>query len=480
MKSPDIHKIEGSGIDRVMTRWPMLPLLSLPFWICWRFVAFSGTMCIGFVNHDLFFYLTMLAVCSVVMVASRFGDRLRLHPALQGGIGTAGTLLLLLSGPDHAHFFGGYGTLMGNVGSILCGIAITCIAIHSITLLGRLRPTEIWISLAYTEFVVVSIYFIILGTEGPLAMIIFAALPLCAGILASLPPMPSSPLAHHEPREDAMAVPRGTYVKFGTFIGLLSIACYIARLLTTNDVIDPFATNSLAWPALGRIILAIAALAAVVYFSQRFPFSKMCVFVAIMILAVLACMALPSFDPLWLFSLTAFAHPVLECMTLAIAACFIQKTSTRPPFVAALGLAALYGLVPIGRLLEWVLETTFPGISYTAFIVIAVICAANALVFLQDSTYETVMGPIERPQEHASRGKKRRVEQAQSLKELKGLSQREYDVLLEIQHGQSAQKIAEHMHLSVHTVRGHIQRIYVKCNVHSRDELVDLMSDLKG
>lgn len=59
------------------------------------------------------------------------------------------------------------------------------------------------------------------------------------------------------------------------------------------------------------------------------------------------------------------------------------------------------------------------------------------------------------------------------------LSQREYDVLLEIQRGQSAQKIAEHMNLSVHTVRGHIQSIYNKCGVHSRDELVDLMSTVE-
>lgn len=475
------ESLDQSGIDRILDRWPMLPLLSLAFWISWRFIAFSGTMSIGLGKQDMLFYLTLLIGCIGAVTLPRLTKRtLTIPVTVLGALASLGTLCLLFAGPQGPLASSMMIQAISLAGAALTGLGIGCIAIKSCMLLGRLRPTEIWIWLAYTEFVVVSIYFVVLGTAGPLASFLFAALPLLAGVTASL----GDRAAQHWPARietatDEAAVPRSTYLKFALFVALLSITCYLARLVSTQGIIDPFSTNMLAWPALGRILLALAILGGVVFFSRRFPFSRMCVFVMVMILAVLACMSLPGFDSFWLFTLTAFAHPVLECLTLAIAACLMYRTPERSLFIGALALGALYGVVPIAEGIGWAIEAVAPEALSTVFLIVVVLSAADALLFLQDKTYDSVMGSIERPREQVSRGKQRRLQQAQSIKERMNLSQREYDVLLEIQRGQSAQKIAEHMNLSVHTVRGHIQSIYNKCGVHSRDELVDLMSTIE-
>lgn len=479
MGASEFQQGERRGVERILNRWPMLPLLSLGLWIGWRFVAFSGTLSISLGAQDLVFYLTLLAVCVLGMVAPRAAERLLKAPTgVFGLMATVGTVLLLVPGPDGANFTPLVRTIAFSSGSFLAGIGITCIAIKSCVLLGRLRPTEIWIWLAYTEFVVVGIYFIILGTEGPIAAIIFALLPLLAGIVAGLGSragaVPSTPSP-----EDAPPVPLAAYAKFGAFVLLLSITCYMARLLAIGPMVDPFSTNALAWPALGRLLIAVAVLAGVVYFSRRFPFSKMCVFVVVVILAVLACTTLPSFDSFWLFTLTAFAHPVLECMTLAIAACLVYRTPRQGLRIACLALAALYGMTPLAEFLGFAINAVYPEALNTVFLLVVIVCAANSLLFLQDKTYESVMGAVEKPREVVSKGKQRRLQQAEALREKMSLSQREFDVVVEIQRGQSAQKIAEHMNLSVHTVRGHIQNIYAKCGAHSRDELIDLLNNME-
>lgn len=54
-----------------------------------------------------------------------------------------------------------------------------------------------------------------------------------------------------------------------------------------------------------------------------------------------------------------------------------------------------------------------------------------------------------------------------------GLSSREVDVLEQLVVGKDAKAIADELYISFNTVRSHIRRIYVKLDVHSRQELLD-------
>lgn len=61
-----------------------------------------------------------------------------------------------------------------------------------------------------------------------------------------------------------------------------------------------------------------------------------------------------------------------------------------------------------------------------------------------------------------------------------GLTDRERDVMRLISQGNSVRKLAEELSLSVNTVQGYCKIVYRKMNVHSRQELIDLVREEKG
>ena len=60
------------------------------------------------------------------------------------------------------------------------------------------------------------------------------------------------------------------------------------------------------------------------------------------------------------------------------------------------------------------------------------------------------------------------------LAEEKNLSRREEEVLQLLLKGHSKQRVAEELFVSYNTVRSHVRKVYVKCNVHSQQELINL------
>lgn len=57
------------------------------------------------------------------------------------------------------------------------------------------------------------------------------------------------------------------------------------------------------------------------------------------------------------------------------------------------------------------------------------------------------------------------------------LSDRERELLLELSRNRTPQEIASQLSITVSTVRTHTHKIYVKLDVHSRDQLISLVRD---
>ena len=67
------------------------------------------------------------------------------------------------------------------------------------------------------------------------------------------------------------------------------------------------------------------------------------------------------------------------------------------------------------------------------------------------------------------------AESCHAVGERSGLSEREQEVLRQLADNRTPQDIAEHLYISLHTVRTHTKNIYAKLGVHSRDELIALV-----
>ena len=64
-----------------------------------------------------------------------------------------------------------------------------------------------------------------------------------------------------------------------------------------------------------------------------------------------------------------------------------------------------------------------------------------------------------------------------AISERRGLTARELDVLILLAKGRSQPYICEYLTLSKSTVSTHVGHIYQKCDVHSRQELLDYINE---
>lgn len=104
-----------------------------------------------------------------------------------------------------------------------------------------------------------------------------------------------------------------------------------------------------------------------------------------------------------------------------------------------------------------------------AVLIVALIVASLMLAFGRDfgSTWGIVVGDADRV------GRPPRLDdQCRDLARLYGLTRREEDVLLLLAQGNDVAAIGERLVLSKGTVRNHVQHVYRKFDVHSREELV--------
>ena len=66
------------------------------------------------------------------------------------------------------------------------------------------------------------------------------------------------------------------------------------------------------------------------------------------------------------------------------------------------------------------------------------------------------------------------------LGEEQGLTAREVEVMERFSQGNSLRKVAETMFISTSTAQSHVKSVYRKLGIHSKQELIDLVSDRMG
>lgn len=112
------------------------------------------------------------------------------------------------------------------------------------------------------------------------------------------------------------------------------------------------------------------------------------------------------------------------------------------------------------------------AISYIG-VIIAVLLVISSLWFMSDTSLnrffwgKSTSGPGNESYDFE--------ESAQKVSKLYSLTQREEEIMQLYASGRSSTYIAENLFVSINTVRSHITRIYSKCEVHSRQELITLI-----
>ena len=200
-----------------------------------------------------------------------------------------------------------------------------------------------------------------------------------------------------------------------------------------------------------------------------------------------------------LFALVRTAHALLVVFFLFLAVADVARHSSYPPLAVyavgwlAYALPFAAGSAAGSLLATGPAEPLITSIATWALVVIALLflddrSLGNQLIFAEINRAEEEDSPemravatqrdLERSAAHApSAANAPTTQHARCLQLAKrhGLTSREADVLELLVRGHSKTRIAETFLISENTVRGHVKHIYAKLDVHSKQELLDLV-----
>lgn len=420
------------------------------------------------------------------------------------------------------------------VSAAVTGIGTVLVGLRCGVLYGSLPPRRILIYAALSQLVASFIYLLTFACpdwapieHGPslASILFFCGLPLAAAALACVRPCkasgagelgeaalgaeappaqagPDSPASSRSATASGRVSSRlrlpAVYWRFAVFTFFISMLTSMPRaaVVTTHALATTLEGSNLL------MVLRVVMSAAVIVYAIRADargvgFGKICSLIATVSAIATACVSAFGGLSSALSLVVYFAANVFEfVMWCLLAFIVVQK---RLPAVVVFGTGR--GLFMAGCGLGWMLgSTVLPLIdegtpTTVLFIAMAGIMLLLALGLFSEKDYERLFSPVseeelsledlfdlDRRQRELESGpkteKRGRFSRAiEAVSQKYALSARESEVLRCLAMGYGSDRIADTMQVKVNTVRAHTHNVYVKLDVHSREELMRLVDD---
>lgn len=169
----------------------------------------------------------------------------------------------------------------------------------------------------------------------------------------------------------------------------------------------------------------------------------------------------------------ASALMVLTCLNVA------QQERLDPIYVYGAFAGIVYGCMALGAIMGLVLAKTSHGNSSSLFIIalVAVYCLSMIGSGVRRRTQEPAEATAAKPYiaDDAQPATQAHVIDPSTLRVRFGLSPREAEVCILLGSGRDVPFIAKRLCISENTVRTHTKNIYTKMDIHTKQELLDLM-----
>lgn len=420
------------------------------------------------------------------------------------------------------------------VSAAVTGIGTVLVGLRCGVLYGSLPPRRILIYAALSQLVASFIYLLTFACpdwapieHGPslASILFFCGLPLAAAALACVRPCKASgagelgeaALGVETSSAQAVSAPSassrnatssggvssrlrlpGVYWRFAVFTFFISMLTSMPRaaVVTTHALATTLEGSNLLMVL--RVVMSVAVIVYAIRADARgVGFGKICSLIATVSAIATACVSAFGGLSSALSLVVYFAANVFEfVMWCLLAFIVVQK---RLPAVVVFGTGR--GLFMAGCGLGWMLgSTVLPLIdegtpTTVLFIAMAGIMLLLALGLFSEKDYERLFSPVseeelsledlfdlDRRQRELESGpkteKRGRFSRAiEAVSQEYALSARESEVLRCLAMGYGSDRIADTMQVKVNTVRAHTHNVYVKLDVHSREELMRLVDD---
>lgn len=502
--------------------WPNLRYFSLGILQAWLFlvVDYGGWMTktdsvnLSVIDVGMHVYISAAVVLILCACLRSYVERLykkRFMGLVIAGIAVIGVGLLIASGPSFLRLMS-FSALLFQIGSITVGVAFALMTLWVGRLYCELEPSKAFLYAAVSEVIVAIIFYIVVGNSWlmvipgapPLVNLLSViCLPLVVMALVKLPEPQDAVESQAENgsgvnAEHAPTVSLIDYIRSYPVMGKLMVAVFVlsaaASIMRNYFMLgQPPDVHQLNFQQAMflRFIFASLLLLAAILLTKKVALGKLYFFSMAALALVVAALPLLHLDS----SLPLVFTSALSSMNALIIWCllsFIAKSGGFSAFsIFGLGEGLLCAGLGIGYACGFnnvfaALGATDTGIGTPlAVFLIGIIIASVVLVFTEkdfDAILESsgasslnvraVIMNKNKPRSKEDRPWRRACE----IVGKRGmLSERELELMQELTLNRTPHEVASHLSITVSTVRTHTHKIYVKLNVHSRDELIALV-----
>lgn len=406
------------------------------------------------------------SLVAMAALARRFHTAYEKKPALVRtvffGVLALGGLLDLLAVPEMAGCCIGVG----------CGL-LFCLFQRELT---RLAPKDAGFVVFGAAVVSSCPYFALaaLSSPGKAIISVAALLPLCGVLLRISGGETTSPTgADSSSTAPSGPLPR-TLAQPLILVGLSGIVVGLFEQLLADG---PSAQTVNMVKMAGLFASGIALLIAWARTDGQISFNKF--YHAMFLMVATAYLLLPALYSGFDYMFAGFAHLVFSIASaLMVLTCLNVARQERidPIFVYGVFAGIVYGCMALGAILGLALATTGHGNS-SSLLIIALV-TVYCLSMIGSGARRRTQEPMATASPNA--GKVRSATQARTvgpaaLRERFGLSPREAEVCVLLGLGRDVPFIANKLCISENTVRTHTKNIYTKMDIHTKQELLDLL-----
>jgi len=478
-----LHAIISSPSTRYRT-------LGLGFYQAWMHITFLSPAVAGsnpeFVEPvRLAWLLSMVGAIATLFAAHRLTKTgaLPLGPlgirALGAATASLGTIVIGLSGALESVTYASFGALVTGVGA--AGLVLACGESYNDT--SRTDAT-FSIGMAYALSFVVYLPITFAGSD--LAIALAAALPLFSALTVGplSAPAEATTQQHAAPQPQVDSSGRSIIPRFAQTMFVFGAALGLMWSLTVHDTLASFGLASrLAFLGAGAVgvVIALWSLVRAQQIELRF------IFAPVLPLIVAGFLLLPIVGPqniLIANTAVAVGFMAFEMLTWVALSAIVKRTHRTPTRVFSRGKAISYGGVVAGgaagsafALVSPVFENAILMYSFGAVMVlitVAVFVLGSKESFSQAFGVEPMTPSALTITTEALR------ESHLAIAANHKLTARETDVFLLLAQGRSLPYIESELYISHGTANTHVRSIYRKLDVHTRQELLDLLDRERG
>jgi len=513
-------------LGKVVKIYPVLPYVALGLWLSWCYIAYCGIAWLSASetngeNISTLYIVSSISFAVVFLAATFFAPRLRKalsHPrfTVTGGvIASLGCAIIIVIGPYYLSLVWPFEVIrfLFYVGCALTGIGTALLALKIGELYGGLSPRKVILYVAFSHITVAVIYYIVIGTPvwqpitgGPsfMGILSFIGLPLLASLFAVLSFLVSRENTSSNTQLEDTPVYEESRVKFPrsfwklvvvTFVFSFTVFALRSALITFSPVDVTFELSSLVM--LLRMVVSLAfVLAAIGINGERFSFGKIySVIMAFVVILIAVCSIVGVMHVVWAQFITLISY-VYELVLWCLLAFIVYQKRISAVLVFGFG----YGAFMLGGAIGWLagvhvlpdlIVSPYSFVAYFALMALVLVCAF--ILFSEkeidnlfrphsarEASLDTLLGkgfPEEDKREAPSKKQGKFAAAIEEIASRGDLSQRETDVMRCLAMGYETLAIAKKLNVSWNTVRTHTRNVYAKLDVHSKQELIELVDE---